>query len=68
MKLNTTGLYTFEDVSFRNVSQQKDPMVTSYMMYKVGKFTSICCSVMKEKTVFLFRDISRNYKRAVEIP
>ena len=65
MKLNTSGLYTFENVSFKNVLQPKDtPMVTSYMLYKVGKYTSIYC----KRTHLLFGGISRNYKRAVGIP
>ena len=59
MKQNITGLYTFEDVSFRNVSQPKDPMVTSYMMYKVVKFTSMYSSVMEEMTDFIQRDVPR---------
>ena len=53
MNQNTSGLYTFENVNLVNVSQQKDPLipVTSYMLYKVGKLTSIYCRAMKGNSV-----------------
>ena len=57
---NTTELYTFENVSFGNVSQPKDPTVDveSYMMYKIGKSTSIYYSAEKERSYFIFKGIS----------